>query len=711
MSSSNLLIQRAAKLVNEIYPDKDCTKPEPERVIFLHYIISVSRRLGYKNDAILKADPIAIKPGLNPTSCDISMLDDYYVREFNDRWTCLLCKHIPVDPLSCKKCKNLYCKRCILYLVRLQSASMNRDLETSIDEYCIFICINCDNGTCFVQGVDLDGDPIYDYALFNCNRINCAFKASGKTISNHLTSCNLTRCDYNLALISSLCSLPQTSIAKLIVEYQNSIKVFRAAIPESADSIAIAERPPSPVPIEKESSQSSSCSNTANSTAVASSSQSSEYSSTANSTAVAGSSQSTFTHFTPVQLTCENISSIPFSDFISGAILPRKLKPNSAISLKPHSSGDMTINSESVSVVKASQIIGDRSHQNRVDDRVWDDRFIKAMKIDDPKKRRNVVNNLRYRTTKKARRNELLSHVRQRKYQAQLQRFTPKLFIRYPFTDAAKLTFKNIEICKNKGLKVIAMDIEGQTLTINNRFYRVPGSIGIVGNGGDIVVHDIIHWPKDLLHQPDKPNYITGLDFKACQHGPTLAYARKKTAQALLDADIIVLHGQAGDLKGLFFNQYDYDLIKDKIRDIGAYYNIRTASIGCMSVQLATYLIFQEMIQGKKLHYAIQDAYFTLMLYYADMEDIEYTYESCKHDIIYEGGFTKVIYPPNAQMASLYLNYADNFDHWPLPIKLKKFGGERKLGIITDDETTIPDLARRAPYNTPLNFFQKFYKR
>ena len=84
----------------------------------------------------------------------------------------------------------------------------------------------------------------------------------------------------------------------------------------------------------------------------------------------------------------------------------------------------------------------------------------------------------------------------------------------------------------------------------------------------------------------------------------------------LFNAEIIVFHDQASDLRGLSFTEEDYSMIQHKIRDAGSRYSYRENGTP-LALQLATYLMFGEVIQNR-YHYAMQDAYFTSMLHLAD---------------------------------------------------------------------------------------------
>lgn len=62
---------------------------------------------------------------------------------------------------------------------------------------------------------------------------------------------------------------------------------------------------------------------------------------------------------------------------------------------------------------------------------------------------------------------------------------------------------------------------------------------------------------------------------------------------------------------------------------------------------------------------------------------------------------------PNKYMARLYREYMCSFDDWAKPIKVKAFGGVRKLDM--SDSSLVGSGPNRPPYDVPLSKFIKFY--
>ncbi|XP_074601148.1 uncharacterized protein LOC141855135 [Brevipalpus obovatus] len=247
---------------------------------------------------------------------------------------------------------------------------------------------------------------------------------------------------------------------------------------------------------------------------------------------------------------------------------------------------------------------------------------------------------------------------------------------------------KAMRYIAENALKVVSLDTEGQTLKFGKTPFKTQGSVGMVGGDGSIKLHELIRWPREYLIDPSKPNFLTGSCWDDMKYGPNLTIVRSKVAELLLTADIIVLHGQNGDLRGLYFSLADYERIKDKIRDIEAYYCHRRNG-GSLALQFATYLIFGEVLQGRDYHYAIQDAYFTMLLYLADREEIEKTYQRYKNNItIDKEGFSHVHYPPNKQMSGLIRRHMDEFGDWPHSIRSKKAPAKRRAAFdgVWEDE-------------------------
>jgi len=260
-------------------------------------------------------------------------------------------------------------------------------------------------------------------------------------------------------------------------------------------------------------------------------------------------------------------------------------------------------------------------------------------------------------------------------------------------------------VLRERRHKVVAIDIEGQTLLINGVHYAVPGSVGIVGDGGRILLHEIIRWPRDLFENPTRRNILTGLSFEACKYGHTLAYVRQKVAEILFSADTIVMHGQVGDIKGLFFSEQDYLMLRNKIRDVGGYYRITTTP-SSMALQLATFLLLQREIQVG-YHYAIEDAFYTLMLYYADMDAFEQVHGKSQNSIDFEDGWPTVSYPPNEQMSGLWECYAERWKVWPKSIRRRAFRNRPPPGDVLNQVDPVFPL--RSPYDVNIESFDKFF--
>lgn len=695
-------LAKAVIEIKKVFHDVDISNWSEQRKILCFHVITLSRNRGYDNTEIRKADPTPIKPGIDIDDIDLSSLSTDDKVELLGKGLCALCGHLPVEPARCQECGCSYCRMCGIYMLRLAGTRLAQDMVCFLAVNISINCLYTDQYTSrHVDTLFLDETGLFTQLTVPCNRLNCGFEGKFYETMIHMKQCPIAHYKLNVRLLTSFFDVEHSSallirMAKAYVEQTRVYKINQpfeeittsvwtpdprfpddeipwGMIPPAAGDNVSAE----PIP----------------STSTDNSPKDQEFRVLMKLNRIARG------HLPP--------------DCLSFTVPCRHMpKKNTTFSVEPEPCGMMEVDGEEFSNVKASQFFGDRANPLRRSAEFWREEFRKAQQIEDPIARRNRIGSLKRRATAKGKSRKYESDIARRKslYAQQLVKFNPPLTLNEKHPNY-KLIMNNIDICFKSNKTFVAMDLEGQTLKINGILYGVPGSVGIAAMKSSVVLHEIIRWPKELLADPDRKNRLTGLSWEACQHGNTLAYVRKQVADVLSSADIIVLHGQSSDIKHLYFTSDDYEKWRHKIRDVGAYYNIRKREGGSMAVQLATYLLMGCCIQGMKYHYAIQDAFYTLMLYYADMDAIEECYEQCKYDVYDNNGWTEVRYPQNRQMSALYQRYQERWREWPHAIKFRKLGKPRKLQEEDEDAFIEPDESRRPPYNVGVDGYSCFYRR
>lgn len=695
------LVSSARKYFGEISSNFPSSEVSDNNVLLMFHIAKICQAMKFDSSEAVKAGIRHVAPGLDSSSISSWDLTASGIDSLRQRMMCKLCFHFAVNPIQCSGwCQAVYCYGCAFFLAKLFAHANSCPIPSSITGDTMFVCPECGGNRhsyILTKNIDAELSDLLSQTLVKCRKGNCDEEVQYDKLREHETSCKQKDLKLNIRFLHKpTTSYPAPSTSRPTPS-TSTVEVFH--VPDYSKNTPIDDSDEENAQFDNEFDK--------RKMPFGPFQQDIILLNASKSTQLGFSYSEANKAFTEAMI--GDASSTYNAEFLAMRIRPRKVKPTSVWGLNPPSVGTMKVNDIDCSLIKASQIIGpDRSTPPLSKDD-WKKKEKEAMQIKDPIHRLKRLKYIRDRQTRKDFRNNMNVKKRIRHYETQLARFCPPFDIpnHSPNRERAIAAARQ---CLAAGLKIVALDIEGQTLRIDKILYGVPGSVGMVGNGRNIVLHEIIHWPRELLAS-DKPQHLTGLDFKAGQYGNTLAYVRERVFSILSSADRIILHGQSGDLKGLYFKQAEYDEIRHKIRDVGAYYNIRRNG-GTMAVQIATYLLFQEVIQGLQLHYAIVDAFWTLALYYADMDAIEDCYENCQNDIRYDNGWPEVVYPPNKTMSWLYQQYQAWFNEWPYPIKRRKVGKPRRLHHDDDDtEFVEPADEPRPPYLLSKSVFDPFYKR
>lgn len=664
-----------------------------DRKLIVYNALLISKYLCYENKNIFDAQPHLLRSGLNCDDFVLSSLTTDERSELIGNYLCKFCGHVPIDTVACNKFEAMYCKRCVVYLQRLAMTRSGKELPTVFDPENVINClfINQYHPKHLGQVREVQ-NPVIMKLMVKCNLSDCPAALPYTKMIDHLNQTHSSNnWTVNATLLSAFFNTEVSShhIHRLAQSY---IEQFAGVPFNACDS----EKPAECIEGHRFSSD-----RIPTRGVIGRASEDDQQPSTShpyrdNSAAFLK------------RLTSFAKGYLP-EEAIAGTVpVHCPLSKQTVYSLMPDQSGVMEIDLDKVSVVRAAQIIGERKDPENTEED-WVEKIRRAQLIPDEIKRRNVINNIKYRWRKKEHKNKANIKRKTHLYLNQLAKFQPPLTVDKSIHNFHWL-MRAIERLSKATEVVVALDCKGQTLKIENLLYGVPGSVGIVGMRNSIVLHDILRWPQKLLANPN-PNWLTRLSWEACQHGPTLGIVRSRVAEVLWSAKKIILHGQSSDLKSLFFTPRDYECIRHKIRDVGAYYSI-THDNKPMSLQLATYLLFQTAIQGRNYHYAVQDTFWTLMLYYADMDAIEDVYENAKNNLRDNEGYLEVVYPPNHQMSALYREYQASHDDWPDAIKFRKCLKPRLLHKEEDDHDLVdatPYNERRQPYTVPMHAYQQFY--
>ena len=78
------------------------------------------------------------------------------------------------------------------------------------------------------------------------------------------------------------------------------------------------------------------------------------------------------------------------------------------------------------------------------------------------------------------------------------ENFCLPLTIYDPLISARRMCEEARAYLKSKNLNVVSLDKEGQTLKIDGVYFKVPGSVGMMGLDGS-AVHELIRWLRELL--------------------------------------------------------------------------------------------------------------------------------------------------------------------------------------------------------------------
>ncbi|XP_074605734.1 uncharacterized protein LOC141858776 [Brevipalpus obovatus] len=718
------VVQEIIQLIQDYPKDDsfDARGASRKRLCWIHYLIKMGERMSVPPQEIIKSKPHTFGPG-----CDFNLVKfPDWITEVNKSAVrsllcCALCKSLPYIMKQCRNCGYVYCWSCFKYLANLY-VFHKKIIRPDKPILCPFVCLN---ETCWMWQdisppmiVDPSADKIqlFIQMVYACNQVGCLFRAKWQVMVEHVKY-HQDRSETNFRIPDG--SLPSTIYRSLYhMNHMNDGDVYRSlSLPnevqvrnvscikvEDVEVIELSQdddnsielmvdesKPNEDVTLQKPVIGPLIQKNAAKNVNI-------------NKKNPRLSAKTNKLRGFHVNNSIIKVPTVPTKNSKNAICKPRQKQfgSQSSKSYELKSKKKLRIGNSDISSVAARDITGLRAIlANTID---WSKYFGRAMAIKNIEEKGKALKTLQNLAGPKVKVNrqefsKAKSHIES------MKKFCPPLYIERDDTPAWSMVMNSVEFIRKNGLKVIALDIIGHTLRIGCHNFGVPCSIGMMNTEG-IALCDLIRWPKDLLLDSDNEKILTGLKFDHIKYGQNFTLTRMRVVELLLDADLIVLHGQASVIQKLNFTCEDYNLIRNKIRDIGAYYNCHK-EYSTLSLQFATYLIFGESIQGMRKHYAIHNAYFILCLYLADRKRIEKTYEQARSNVYSENGWPVVRYPLNSQICGLLKRHMEAFGDWPEEIKKSPFG--EKVFKHNWNQYVEPSKDLYPPYTNPRNLYERFF--
>lgn len=718
------MIEEINQLVKDYLNDGsfDARNISRRRLSWIHYLIKMGERIGVPPQDTIKSMPHTFGPG-----CDVNLAKfPEWMTEMDKTTTrsslcCSMCNSLPYIMKECQNCGYIYCWSCFKYLANLYvlHKKINRPDKPTL---CPFVCVNDTCWLCedlsppMITNPSQDRIHLINQIIYVCNQVDCSFEAKGQDMINHVKY-HQNRNETNFRIPDE--SLPLIYRSLDVINHQSDEDVKILCPPseievtdescvkvEDEDVIELSEDDDDDSIVSMEDESGIQEDITSHEMMIDHSIQQCIIKNidTNGKTEILSKIDRLRGFYGKNTITEGTIIPIQSSgDTIWPAIKREQLASHSAETSDLKMGMKLRMGNSDIFQVTPQNITRRKSKETTDLNRAIAKSVVQGNIGQSCKAVKNLKNLGNLAGSRDKVRNQVIK--RTKIHIQMVKKFCPPLYIEREDTPAWSMVMNSVELIRKNKLKVISLDIVGQTLLIGDHYFGVPGSYGMMTTNG-VASCDLIRWARHLLLDPYNENILTGLKFDYIKYCRNITISRIRVMEFLSDADIIVLHGLTSVLQKLGFTRNNYNLIRHKIRDIGAYYNCHK-QYSTLSLQLATYLIFGMPIHGLKRHYAIHNAYFILCLYLADRERIEKTYEKAKSNVERENGWPVVHYPLNSQICGLLRRHMEVFGDWPQEIKESSFG--QKVFKHQWNQYVEPAKDLHPPYTNPRNLYERFF--
>lgn len=645
---------------------------------------------------------------------------------------CELCCNVAVIGFKCSRseCAAVYCRNCLRLLINLYK-KVQPIIQFDIDLTKFnFTCLTCGE-VVTAKHYDNQTIPFLNKWRIICHRIGCKFSGRYEQIKSHLSSCKVSK-HFNVMLWSIPYVLKQKYAVELInhekrrldremlkkqAEIERSSMAVMARTDHESLELLLSDESPfdlgddapnqlfptgpkrvaleSPIILGESESLATGSANEAASGIVCESLESpcnlGESESSQTRPPLWNVSEIVNPHGLSVSDDCHRLSPVP--------------GPSSEPSIWDDDIDDDTMMTRLINKKAYDKtMLGDLSHTSTKPSSE------QTKDLPNWKRKRNAQKRLKLRA--KIKEKNLKSEInkeRRGKLQQIAWNTRPKAIIEWPRGPIGEFLKQNIEKLKSMNKKIIAIDIEKvQIQKRGNLPPEVAVWVAVVNIDGTVVWESIVKWPRALI--VNIGTVFHGLTWDHIRPWCNINYTRKGVLDLIFEADFIITAGCDTDFRSLLIRSIDYEAFRIKVRDIGTFYSPRQTLFNNMqpiALRFIVYFMFEKVTQTEH-HSPVVDAFYTLLAYLLEYEEIEIRFHSFRYPWIGKT-YKKKFLGPNAQMAARIELYCDRcvsakLPPWPDQLMKKTFGVYNPLNF---------DMCRPAanllwPYNAPMEELKKF---